>query len=218
MDEPKNTSPRKAVWLAAGALIAITAIGVIKDQSFSGSENGATEQKIMQAPAADSSPAPATAAFTKKKPSAYEKSRQRPDQVAVDQPLAKGLMSNASEAPQSWSGVDSAIQGNREVVIENATQWAALWNEHYAHRIPVPPLPEIDFKQSQIVGIWTGVKPSSGYTVDIVEIRDEGSRRRVIYHQTIPPLGAIAAAVMTQPYTLRVIARAETNIRFEIQP
>jgi hypothetical protein len=47
----------------------------------------------------------------------------------------------------------SGIAEARNVVIRDAAALAQWWNAHYVGRSPVPPLPQVDFTRSMVVGV-----------------------------------------------------------------
>src|SRR5690242_5542560 len=52
------------------------------------------------------------------------------------------------------------------VVVRDSASWAALWNELHTSS-EVPPLPAVDFTREMIVGVAMGMRPSTGYDVQL---------------------------------------------------
>lgn len=86
-----------------------------------------------------------------------------------------------------------------ERVIRDAKGWKDFWTECNGDKIPAPPQPELDFKTEAVVAVVWGVKPSSGYTVQIVRI--EAARDVLLVHvrRRSPPPGKGQLAVLTAP-------------------
>ena len=66
-----------------------------------------------------------------------------------------------------------------------------------------------------IVGVFAGAKPTSGYRVEIMNVQMMQDKVVVDYRETSPPAGMAAAAILTQPYDLRVIPRTSLPITFQ---
>jgi hypothetical protein len=111
-------------------------------------------------------------------------------------------------------GEQSGIHEPRQVVIREQQAFAALWAEHVGFVTPPPPLPEVDFVTEQVVGIFVGMRSSSGYRVEITACRQAADRRIVEYVESQPPPGAITLAVMTSPFHLVKMPRSEDLIEF----
>ena len=64
------------------------------------------------------------------------------------------------------AGDQSGITSMRFEVVRDAAAWAALWQEHAGGGTP----PSVDFASRMVVGIWLGMKPTTGHTVRIQRI------------------------------------------------
>ncbi len=61
---------------------------------------------------------------------------------------------------QGWL---SGIRTFRFEVVTDAATWAALWQQHGGAGAP----PAVDFATEQVVGIWLGRRPTTGYSVAV---------------------------------------------------
>jgi hypothetical protein len=82
-------------------------------------------------------------------------------------------------------------------VIRSTEEWEALWRIHSPQAAPT-----VDFSGAIVVGIWLGARPTSGYRVDVVAVRMEGSTAVVEYRERTPERGSILAQVLTSPFHL----------------
>jgi hypothetical protein len=106
-------------------------------------------------------------------------------------------------------GADSQITQPREVVVRSADEWRALWSDHSAERAPV-----IEFSRFTVAGVFLGTRPTAGYGVEIVRVRNEGTLTTVEYRETRPSPDVLAAQALTTPFQLVRIPRATGTIEF----
>jgi len=125
------------------------------------------------------------------------------------------LLPEDSLLPRDWQGNSSGINEPREVVIKDASSWAKFWAEHQSNRGTPIPAPVVDFKKQMVVGIFIGDRGSSGFSVEITDIKEVGKETIVSYRETHPSSGRMQLRVMTQPYPLRAIPRTNRPIRFK---
>ena len=110
-------------------------------------------------------------------------------------------------------GTSSGVAESREIVIESAPDWPALW----AHHAPGTPPPSVDFATEVAVGVLAGERPSAGYEVDIVAIERHSAETTVVYRLTDPPKDALVAEMLTSPFHLARLPRQGLPIRFQRQ-
>lgn len=106
-------------------------------------------------------------------------------------------------------GPDSGIVQPRQVVVRSIEAWQALWKDH-ASGAP----PAVDFSHSMVLGVFLGSRPTAGYDVEIVQVRRTGSGLVAEYIERRPAPGALTAQVLTAPYHLVRVARAEGPVEF----
>ena len=105
----------------------------------------------------------------------------------------------------SWTdGWTSGIRTPKESVIRDETAWRTLWDQHSGGTSPAP---AINFGQNEVVAIFAGEEPSAGYRVQVLSVEEHPDERIVRYRISAPPPNVGAAAVLTQPFAFRVLAR-----------
>ena len=109
-------------------------------------------------------------------------------------------------------GDQSNIESARQVVVRDAAQWRALWQQHAPDR----PMPAIDFSKESVVAVFLGSKPTAGYSVAIVSTTEGGGALIVKYRETRPAAGTMTAQVLTFPYHIVAIPKVSAaNVKFE---
>lgn len=104
----------------------------------------------------------------------------------------------------------SGQQLGRQVTARTAAEWKALWKDH----APEAKMPDVDFSKQMVVGIFLGSKPSEGYDVEIVGVREEGKDLIVEYVEKQPARGTLAAQILTEPFHLVTVPRHAGTVRF----
>lgn len=113
-------------------------------------------------------------------------------------------------------GFHSGILLPRRLVIRERGEWEKLWLEHASIFIPPPPLPPVDFSREMVVALYSGEKPTGGFSVEIREVvRTEGNLV-VRYVEQSPSPGAVRSSVLTQPFHIIRLDRAPGSVDFEL--
>ena len=107
-------------------------------------------------------------------------------------------------------GDASAQQTARQVVIRSDAEWQALWRMHS----PDQPAPGVDFNNKTVIGIFSGSKPSVGYSVEIVGARMQGMDLVVEYVERRPGRGQMQAQILTEPFHLVGVPKQTGPVRF----
>jgi hypothetical protein len=107
----------------------------------------------------------------------------------------------------------SGITQKKNVVIKDEAAWARLWAEHTAGRNPAPDLPNFDFTNKMLIGVFLG-DTGNCRTISVarvvagtVSIKVEVDERELQTFDVCP-------AVMTQPMQLVAIERSESPVEF----
>jgi len=112
-------------------------------------------------------------------------------------------------------GTSSGVRDARQVLVRDGGTWAALWRQHAADVDPQPPLPEADFSREMIVAFFLGERPTAGYSVEIRRITLRPDRLVVRVAVTQPGSDDPVAQVLTQPFHMVKVQRAEVSAEFE---
>ncbi len=110
-------------------------------------------------------------------------------------------------------GGDSQIDAPRQATAKTPAEWEALWRLHGGER----ERPKVDFSKELVAGVFLGSRPTAGFGVEIVGVREDGGALVVQYRETRPAPGAVVAQVLTMPYHIVAIARraGTTDVKFE---
>lgn len=126
------------------------------------------------------------------------------------QPGAKG---QGGGILNEWQGSRSVQEAPRQVVVKDLKEWEELWSDVTKNQMPAPAIPKIDFERQMVVAVFMGTQNSGGYSVRITGV-EEGDKLTVKVKQSVPPPGAMSAAVMTAPYHVVVVARSDKPVEF----
>jgi PrcB C-terminal len=119
--------------------------------------------------------------------------------------LAAGSMRTIDQGSQS--GIDEP----RTVVVRSADEWSRLWGAHAADK----PAPAVDFTKEMVVGVFTGSRPTAGYSVQIVGTREQPEGLVVDYREGSPAPDMMTAQVITSPYHLVAVRKYAGEVKFE---
>ena len=109
-------------------------------------------------------------------------------------------------------GVMSNMDAGRQASARSTGEWTALWRLHAGERTR----PNVDFSREVIVAVFLGTRPTAGFSVEIVGVRQEGQALIVSYKETRPAPDALTAQVLTSPYHIVAVPRGTTtDVKFE---
>ncbi|MCY2930739.1 MAG: protease complex subunit PrcB family protein [Planctomycetota bacterium] len=145
--------------------------------------------------------------------------------VENDKPVKKIEVANPAPATQpagknrggaiinEWVGSRSVQEAPRQVVVKDRKEWEELWSDVTKNRTPAPETPKGDFARQMVIAVFMGTQNSGGYAIRITGI-EEGDTLTVKVKQSVPPPGAMSAAVMTAPYHVVVVAKSDKPVEF----
>lgn len=93
-------------------------------------------------------------------------------------------------------GAQSGVEEPRTVAIRSADEWSALWKEH----APGTKAPAIDWKESMVLAVFLGTRPSAAHGVEISQVDVRESEIIVTYRVTAPGPSDMVAQVLTFPF------------------
>jgi hypothetical protein len=108
-------------------------------------------------------------------------------------------------------GQTSRVGSAREVVARTPQEWAGLWHAHAPER----PVPDVDFSRETVVAVFLGSRPTAGYSVEIVGVKEGVGGLVVQYYETAPRADMIRAQIITDPFHIVAIPKATGNVVFE---
>jgi hypothetical protein len=107
-------------------------------------------------------------------------------------------------------GSYSSSDEPRQLVVRTSDDWTKLSRDLSLGQHPPP-----DFQQNTIVGVCLGSRPTAGYNVEIVSVRQDSSSFVVRYRETRPAPDAILAQVITSPCHFVAVPKFSGDVRFE---
>jgi hypothetical protein len=108
-------------------------------------------------------------------------------------------------------GDHSNMDDARQAAVKTAAAWKQLWQQHSPDR----PLPAVDFTKEMVVGVFTGSRPTAGYSVEIVSAIEASGTLVVRYREAGPGRGTMTAQVITSPYHLVAVPFFPGDVKFE---
>jgi hypothetical protein len=119
------------------------------------------------------------------------------------------------EAPTTRTiekGDQSNIDDARQVLLRSEAELRQLWKQHSPDR----PMPKVDFSREMVVGVFMGSRPNAGFSTAIVSATAAKGALMVRYTETRPPADSITAQILTFPYHLVAIPKADVkDVKFE---
>lgn len=109
--------------------------------------------------------------------------------------LDKGTMSGYTE------------QTPMAILALGPNRFAEGWNLVVGSRIPRPAAPQVDFRSRAVAFFFWGLKPTGGYSLDVVGVSRVGETARVVLNLTAPRPGAIVTQALTSPYLVLELDR-----------
>src|SRR5213594_288709 len=123
--------------------------------------------------------------------------------VAVTVPfstLAKGLASGVGQPTQ--------------IVVRSQNEWTALWSRHMRAPSAPPPPPSVDFSRDMVVALFMGERPTGGYAIEVTQIERTDAGLAIHYRTRRPDPSSMQMQVLTQPYHLITVPRADDPVTF----
>ena len=100
----------------------------------------------------------------------------------------------------------SGIREPLQIVVRSPEQWTALWKKHLVSDPNSPPVPAVDFTNNIVAAVFSGEKPTGGYTVEITAAEKSDGALLIYYRETSPRTGGIVTQALTQPFHIVTIA------------
>jgi protease stability complex PrcB-like protein len=129
-----------------------------------------------------------------------------------DEPYPMMMQTNGPIPRTIEKGDQSNVEEARQVLVRTDAEWARLWQQHSPDR----PRPAVDFAREMVVGIFMGSRPNAGFSTAVSSTTAGNGALIVRYTETLPKPGAITAQILTFPYHLVAIPRADVkDLKFE---
>ena len=119
------------------------------------------------------------------------------------------------EAPHTRTiekGDQSNVDDAKRVLIRTEAEWATLWKQH----APDHPRPAVDFSKEMVVAVFMGSRPSAGFSTTITGATAAKGALIVRYTETKPGPSSVSAQILTFPYHIVAIAKADVkDVKFQ---
>lgn len=119
------------------------------------------------------------------------------------------------EAPHTRTiakGDQSNVDDARQVLVRTEAEWTKLWQQHN----PDHPKPAVDFAKEMVVAVFMGSRPNAGFSTTITAATAANGALLVRYKETMPAAGIVSAQVLTFPYHIVAINKADVkDVKFE---
>lgn len=128
--------------------------------------------------------------------------------------------SNIKQLPNpenvSCSGLQYKESGG--MVFKDTKSWQSFWSTYCTvidDKGNKMPAPGIDFDKSMLVGVFSGQKPTGGYSIKIERILESPKSLIVEYSEESPDPGAMVTMALTYPCQLALISKSEKTVEFK---
>ena len=131
--------------------------------------------------------------------------RRPPDLMMLEAPTVRTIE----------KGDQSNIDDAKQVLVRTEAEWAKLWQQHNADR----PRPAVDFSKEMVVGVFMGSRPNAGFSTAVTSATAGNGALIVRYKETKPGPSSVSAQILTFPYHLVAIPKADVkDVKFEKAP
>ena len=109
-------------------------------------------------------------------------------------------------------GDQSNIDDAKQVLVRTEAEWTRLWQQHTPDR----PRPKVDFSKEMVVAVFMGSRPNAGFSTAITSATSANGALIVRYKETAPAAGAVSAQILTFPYHIAAIGKADVkDVKFQ---
>jgi hypothetical protein len=128
-------------------------------------------------------------------------------------PMTTTMTKTTAGAPRTIEkGDQSNVDDAKQVLVRTEAEWTRLWQQHNPDR----PKPAVDFSKEMVVGVFMGSRPNAGFSTAITSAMAANGALIVHYNETMPGPGAVTAQILTFPYHLVAIGKADVkDVKFE---
>ena len=87
-----------------------------------------------------------------------------------------------------------------------------LWRMAYGD---TSTLPRVDFTQNYVIAVFAGEKASGGHDIEVADIEDTESKRKVSIALTRPGAGCMTTQALTRPFQIVVVPASDLELARE---
>lgn len=106
-------------------------------------------------------------------------------------------------------GEYSGIMTREQLVMESQDEWEEFWGRHTSVHVPAPNAPEVDFSEERGVAVFSGEKPTGGYSIEITKAELDEDEVTIFFEEVSPEPGQPVTEALTQPFHVIKINRID---------
>lgn len=108
-----------------------------------------------------------------------------------------------------WSGLETP----ERVVVRDQALFDSVWAMVFAQQSMEPP-PTVDFASEMVIVVSQGLKPSGGFSIDVVQITEAATEQHVVVRSTSPGAFCAVAGALTWPTQVVRLPRYDGDVQF----
>ena len=108
----------------------------------------------------------------------------------------------------------SGIKGRLRLLVRDHDAWLDVWKAINQPRVPMPPLPEIDFSREMLVVVGLGEKRTGGYSIVVDRAYESAEQLEIEVVSQSPGRNCVLTQVLTQPVDIARLPRTHRSVAF----
>ena len=114
-----------------------------------------------------------------------------------------------------FSAQISGIAEPGRLVIRDAQEWNAFWDDATRNLLPKPETPGVDFGRHMVIVAAMGTRGTGGYAISIDDVGEAQGRLFAVVREFSPGFGCITTQVVTAPLTAVRVPRSDEPVTFD---
>jgi hypothetical protein len=125
-------------------------------------------------------------------------------------PVDRNTPAQEQPKPLKLSGIRSAIRKERFAILRNPQALDELLREHNPHaQMNLEP---IDWEKYTVVAYFAGIKPTGGFTVELIGVDRKKESAVVKVRLMTPGKGSIVTQMLTQPFVIQAVEKLPAKV------
>lgn len=112
------------------------------------------------------------------------------------------------------NGSNSGYTKKDRIAIRNKQDFQEMWNNLYINYSEKPPLPDVDFNKSIVIGVFFGEYTNGGGAISVKSVEEYDTMIMVKVEEITPGHNCVTTDVMTQPYQIIQIPKVSLPINY----
>jgi len=113
------------------------------------------------------------------------------------------------------AGTSGGFDRPLRTVVRDAAMLEEVWKKAQSAMAPVPKAPPLDFTKEMAILAAMGTRPTSGYSIEVVSVNEEGGKMVVWVAERSPGKEEIVTQVVTSPWHLVVLPRRDLPVEWK---